>query len=41
MNKKGYSRKNIWGGVNHYDKNKTKKGHSSPNLFGGWNHYDD
>ncbi|VYT30904.1 Uncharacterised protein [uncultured Blautia sp.] len=39
--KDGYSRRGIFGGINHYDENGRKTGHSSHGIFGGWDHYDD
>lgn len=39
--KDGYSRRGIFGGINHYDENGRKTGHSSRGIFGGWDHYDD
>ena len=38
--KEGYSRKGIFGNINHYDANGRKIGESRPGLFGDWNHYD-
>ena len=38
--KVGETRKNFWGGYDHYDANGHKTGHSDPGFFGGYNHYD-
>lgn len=40
MGNKGYSRKNMWGGYNHYDSKGHKIGSSDPNLIGGYKNYD-
>lgn len=39
--KEGYSRKGIFGNINHYDEKGKKTGHSNHGILGGWNHYDD
>ena len=38
--KEGYSRKGIFGNINHYDASGRKVGESRPGIFGGMNHYD-
>ena len=41
MSKKdGYSRRGLFGSINHYDSNGKKVGESRPGLFGGMNNYD-
>lgn len=42
MSKKdGYSRKSLFGGINHYDNKGHKTGHSNRGILGDWHHYDD
>ena len=38
--KDGYSRRGLFGNINHYDANGRKIGESRSGLFGDWNHYD-
>lgn len=38
--KDGYSRRGLFGNINHYDANGKKIGESRPGLFGGMNDYD-
>lgn len=38
--KDGYSRRGLFGNINHYDANGRKIGESRPGLFGEINHYD-
>ena len=38
--KEGYSRKGLFGNINHYDSSGRKIGESRPGLFGGMNNFD-
>ena len=38
--RRGYSRKGLFGNINHYDSSGRKIGESRPGLFGGMNNYD-
>ena len=40
MSKKGYSQKDFFGNINHYDEHGKKIGESHPGLFGGYTNYD-
>lgn len=40
MSKSGYSRRGLFGTINHYDSHGHKIGESRPGLFGSYNNYD-